>query len=563
MVKVAEVKLEVNFKVAESQPMPEELAGFDAVAIQLLLQRGISTREEARRFLYPQLSDLSDPHLLPDMDKAVARIQQAVRNKDKVAVYGDYDVDGITSSIVLISALAKLGIEASVYLPERMTEGYGMNEAAIKKLHQQKTQLIIAVDNGTTNLAEVELAAKLGMDVIIVDHHHVGEVLPPAYALVNPKRPDSQYPFKELAAVGVTYQLARALIGDSEAQKFLDLVVLGTVADVVPLLGENRIITVFGLQALNETKRAGIKALTDVAGLKGKPLETYHIGFQLGPRLNAASRLEHALTAFNLLMSKSAKEAYRLAEQLDALNARRQEMTDQIIEAACQQADSWHNEKIIVVGEEDWSIGVAGIVASRLTERYSKPAIIFEFQKDVCKGSARSMDGVHILELLTSIADTIHHFGGHAKAAGLTVERKSFDKFKAKLLAEARAQIHPDLLRPGVNIAVVLEPNAVTSKVLEVVKQFAPFGFGNSTPVFGVRGVQLFGYEMIGAGGSHLRLTFTDEQGSRFQVMAFDSWQMMFEFKMNQKYDVAFTVSEREWQGRQFMQQKLVALRPA
>ena len=563
MARVAEIQREISFKVAKTQDVPEELRTFDFITAQLLLQRGIATRQDAEKFLRPQLSDLSDPYLLEDLDKAVERIKQAAKQREKVVVYGDYDVDGVTSATVLISVLERMGIDVSIYLPERMKEGYGMNEAAIKKIHKQKASLIITVDNGTTNVVEVDLAKSLGIDVIIVDHHHVPEVLPKACALINPKRPDSKYPFRELAAVGVTYQLARALVGDKHAQRYLDLVVLGTVADVVPLLGENRTLTIFGLKALNETKRIGIKALVDVAGLKGKPLETYHIGFQLGPRLNAASRMEHALTSFKLLRSKDSKEAYKLAEQLDALNTRRQELTDQILESAHARADSWRGEKIIVAGEEGWSIGVVGIVASRLAEKYSKPAIVFEYQKEVCKGSARSIDGVHILELLESVRDTIHHFGGHAKAAGLTVEREKFEKFKEKLLEAAKSQIHSSLLKPSLGISVVLEPKVVAPKLLNTVVQFIPFGFGNPTPVFGVRGVKLFGYEMIGSGGSHLRLTFTDGDDNRLQVMAFDGWGMMFDLKMNQKYDAAFTISEREWQGKKFMQQKLVAMRPA
>jgi single-stranded-DNA-specific exonuclease len=561
MSKMSAIRSGVRWATTDLMEVPEELLGaYDFVTAQLLVQRGITTVKAAEEFLHPRLDNLGDQKLLPDLEKAVAKIRQAIAAKEWIVVYGDYDVDGVTSSTLLISAIKELGGKAEVYLPERLKEGYGLNDEAIRKLHSEGCDLIITVDNGTTSVAEVELIRQLGMEVIIIDHHHIPEVLPEAFALINPHLPKSPYPFSDAAAVGVTYYVVRELLGDEKTKEYLDLVALGTIADVVPLVGDNRLFAIFGLEQLNKTERLGIRALIDVAGLKGQELTVYHVGFQLGPRLNAAGRLDHAKLAFDLLNATTLEEAYRLAHELNGLNARRQELTDRILQEAQAKSAEFKNEKVIVLGGEDWSIGVAGIVAGRLVEQFSKPALVFEFQEDCAKGSCRSVEGVHIVELISKASEFVEHFGGHAKAAGLSVTRQNFDSFKQALQTVAK-NIDERLLSPSISISVLVDAGFVTPQLLETVERFAPFGFGNTTPIFGTRRVKLLTHEMIGNSGSHLRLTFIDDAGDKLQVMAFDGWKLIFDLNATDYYDVAFTTGTNVWKDRKFMQNKLIGVR--
>ena len=543
--------------------IPAGLSDYDFVTAQLLLQRGVMTKAEAEAFLHPKIQDLPDPKLLPDLVKAAGRIRQAIKNRDWIVVYGDYDVDGVTSATVLMSALKALGAKVDVYLPERLKEGYGLNADAVRQLKQDGADLLIAVDNGTTSVDDIALANSLGLEVIVVDHHQIPKQLPDAYALINPKLSGSQYPFTELAAVGVTYTLVRELIGEERARNFLDLVALGTIADVVPLVGDNRVLAVEGLKLLNQTKNLGMQALIEVVGLKGQTLDVYHVGFQLGPRLNAAGRLDHARLAFDLLNATDSASATRLAKELNDLNARRQELTDQMLKQAMEREEGFAKNKVIIVGDRDWSIGVAGIVASRLVEQYSKPALVFEFQEEFCKGSCRSVDGVHIVELLKKADEYIDHFGGHAKAAGLSVAKDQFENFKQTLEKIAMREIDSEMLTPSVNVSIWLELGLVTPQLLETIQRFAPFGFGNNLPVLGVQRAKLFGFELFGPSGRHLRMTFMNEMGHQLQIVAWDGWELTFGLKVDELYDVAFTMGTSTWQGRSFPQNKLVGIKPA
>lgn len=543
--------------------IPSGLADYDFVTAQLLVQRGITSRDEAEAFLHPDLNDLPDPSLMQDIDCAVKRIRQAIETKQWIVVYGDYDVDGVTSATVLISALKSLNAKVDVYLPERLKEGYGLNPEAVRQIKLNGADLLITVDNGTTSVDDIKLAKSLGMDVIVIDHHQIPANLPMADALINPKLPTSQYPFKDMAAAGVTYTLVRKLVGEIEARQYLDLVALGTIADVVPLLSDNRVLSVFGLKELNQTKRLGLQLLIEASGLKGQELDVYQVGFQLGPRLNAAGRLDHARLAFDLLNTDSREEGLRLAKELNDLNARRQEMTDQMLKTVMERESEFLDKKVIVMGDQDWSIGVAGIVASRLVEQYARPALVFEFQETVCKGSCRSMDGVHIVELLKKVESTIDHYGGHAKAAGLSVAKERFSEFKLALEQVVLREITDDDLRPTLNISVWLDMSLAQPSLLETINRFAPFGFGNSTPILGVAKAKLFAYELFGPSSRHLRLTFMDEVGNQFQVVAWDGWELTFDLKADNFYDIAFTMGTSTWQGRSFPQNKLVGVRSA
>ncbi len=542
--------------------VPAELAEYDFVVAQLLLQRGIATAGEAERFLKPELEHLGDPGLLPDMDKAAERIRSAVERGESIVVYGDYDVDGVTSSTILVELIRSMGGVVDVYLPERLKEGYGLNIPAIEKLAATGVKLIVAVDNGTAAVEQIARANELGVDVIVVDHHEPHDHLPAAYALINPKLAHSQYPFRECCAAGVAYHVARRLVGEAVARQWLDLAAIGTVADVVPLVSDNRVFAVWGVRALAQTTRPGLLALIEAAGLQDKTIDVYAIGFQIGPRLNAAGRIDHAKLAFDLLNAKNREEAMGLAKEINDLNLRRQEMTDGMLAEAKLAANDLRDEKILLVGAESWSIGVAGIVAGRLVEAYNKPAIVFEYQAEFCKGSARSVDDVHIVELLAEVSEYMAHYGGHAKAAGLSVVRERFDEFRIKLQEIAQSKINLQALRSKVKINILLDLEIITPQLLERVLQFAPFGFGNPNPVFAIRGAKLLGYEPFGSTANFLKLRVGDERGNNLELTTFDDWrELVMNLERGDAYDVAFTMSVNEWKGRKYPQNKLVGIR--
>ena len=548
-----------NWEVAKFIDVPAELVDYNFVIAQLLVKRGIETKSAAEQFLSPSLNQLGDSKLIAGLEVAVTRIQKAVEQQEKVVVYGDYDVDGVTSATVLVGVLKELGLEAEVYLPERLNEGYGLNTQALDKLHANGCQLVITVDNGTVAVDEIAHANRLGMEVVVIDHHEPHGEMPEAVAIVNPKIKDSKYPFKECAAVGVVYHLARVLVGEDEAQKYLELVGIGTIADVVPLVEDNRVFAVEGLRRLNSTNRPGLQALIAIAGISGKELEAYHIGFQIGPRLNAAGRIDHAKLAFDVLNASNIKEASAFAENLNNLNSSRQELSSQMLIAAQVQAEAG-NKKVIVVGSERWSIGVAGIVAGRLVEQFAKPALVFEFKDGKAKGSARSVDGVHLVELIGEVEELVEQFGGHAKAAGLEVELARFDEFKTAI--EQRAEkIADELLVAKVSLEMWLAADQVNLELADRLEKLAPYGFGNPTPTFGVMGATYMSCQPFG-GDRFAKFLFKDDFGKYLEFVYFGEWkELQAELKAGNRYDVAFNIGVSLWRERKFLQLKLVAIR--
>ena len=548
-----------NWEVAKFIDVPAELVDYNFVIAQLLVKRGIETKSAAEQFLSPSLNQLGDSKLIAGLEVAVTRIQKAVEQQEKVVVYGDYDVDGVTSATVLVGVLKELGLEAEVYLPERLNEGYGLNTQALDKLHANGCQLVITVDNGTVAVDEIAHANRLGMEVVVIDHHEPHGEMPEAVAIVNPKIKDSKYPFKECAAVGVVYHLARVLVGEDEAQKYLELVGIGTIADVVPLVEDNRVFAVEGLRRLNSTNRPGLQALIAIAGISGKELEAYHIGFQIGPRLNAAGRIDHAKLAFDVLNASNMKEASVFAENLNNLNSSRQELSSQMLIAAQVQAEAG-NKKVIVVGSERWSIGVAGIVAGRLVEQFAKPALVFEFKDGKAKGSARSVDGVHLVELIGEVEELVEQFGGHAKAAGLEVELARFDEFKTAI--EQRAEkIADELLVAKVSLEMWLAADQVNLELADKLEKLAPYGFGNPTPTFGVMGATYMSCQPFG-GDRFAKFLFKDDFGKYLEFVYFGEWkELQAELKAGNRYDVAFNIGVSLWRERKFLQLKLVAIR--
>jgi len=464
-----------------------------SVTAQLLANRGITDPEEARQFLTCSFTGTHDPFLLKDADKAVRRIKKAIELKEKVLVYGDYDVDGITSVAILHTVLKNLGAAVEPYIPNRLEEGYGLNSGAIKKAERAGISLIITVDCGITSFKEIDYAASLGIDIIITDHHEIvdGKV-PNAAAVVNPMQEDCRYPFKHLAGVGVAYKLAKAVYAGTsfEADDFLDLVSLGTVADIAPLIGENRILVKHGLDELNLRGRKGLKALADASGLSGKDISSGHIGFILGPRINAMGRIGSPHKALELLLTDDEARAAELAATLNTENRNRQKLEARILEEAIDKVErevNFKEHRVIVLASENWHPGVIGIVASRITEKYCRPAILIAIDGDTAKGSGRSVERFHLFEYLLRCKDSLVGFGGHESACGVTLRTDKIDEFRNMINAEAAKDVCDMEFTPRLDIDIDVPLSALNEDVINEIEKLAPFGAENPRPVLASR----------------------------------------------------------------------------
>lgn len=470
------------------------------IIAQLLINREITDVQEAKDFLSADLSGLHDPLLFKNMSKAVARIQKAQLNRERVLVIGDYDVDGVTSSVLLNNVFTQMGIEVVHHIPHRMQDGYGMNDGMAAFAKSQGAGLLIAVDCGITAFREVELINQQGIDVIILDHHEPDGRLPKAVAIINPKQKDCLYPFKHLASVGLVTKLTQAILGPAESEKILDFAAIGTVADVVPLRGENRIFVKSGLPKINTTKNKGLLALLDIAKIKGKKLSPFHIGFVLGPRINAAGRMDSAQASLDLFLSDDHNEAYDLAKTLDRHNAERQRLQKVVIDEALEMVEQdvhFRDHRIIVLGKEGWHKGVLGIVAARLTDKHYRPSIVISLEDGIGTASARSIDGFHLHEALTRCARYLESFGGHAGAAGLTIKEKNIDPFRELINEVACETLEVKKLLPTLMIDCEISLPGITMELAEMIDSMQPFGEGNPSPVFCSRGVTVKNYPAI------------------------------------------------------------------
>ena len=491
-----------NWKVYRSNPrlgetISKEL-GITPYFAQVLINRGITKKEEAQDFLFGNLSACHDPFLMKDMDKAVYRIKQAVTNREKILIYGDYDVDGVTSTALLAIVLDRMGGEYETFIPNRLVEGYGMNIRAVAKAREDNVKLIITVDCGINSVKEVDIANKYGIDVVITDHHEVkiGEI-PKAYAIVDPHQKECMYPFKFLAGVGVAYKLAKALLPDDEdfVDEQLDLVALGTVADVVPVLGENRLLIKQGLRKLRKAEKPGLKALMDIAGVDPEKVTTRSIGFGLAPRINAMGRVGSANGALELLLSKDYLDSKNLAQTLDDENKNRQAIEKNILKQVMERLKtepSIENDNVIVLGDDDWHPGVLGIVASRITEEFLKPAILVAFEGDKGKGSGRSVEGFNLFEAINSAGDFLIDFGGHKAACGIKVKKEKFDDFKIELNKNALNYFQDkEETVPDLKIDLKIPFSHVGVKLIDEINMLMPYGSGNHEPVFCTSGIKV------------------------------------------------------------------------
>lgn len=563
-------KIRKTWKVLSPAPSSfyKKFPQHSKIVLNLIYHRIGKNKETIDKFFDPDFgADPHDPFLFRDMKKAVERILQAAKNKEKIAIYGDYDVDGITSTSVIKETLGALGIKPIIYIPDRGREGYGVNLAAVKYLYSKKVKLIITVDCGIRSEKEIAKANKLGMEVILTDHHAVGEELPPAYAIINPKAKKEIYPFQELAGVGVAYKLAEALIKTHRSAKggkfkkgfekwLLDLVALGTIADMVPLVDENRTLVKYGLIVLGKTQRIGIKALFASSRLElsaANPPDTSQISFQIAPRLNAAGRMDHANTAYELLNTGIQKEALALAGQLETKNGRRQRLTEKVVKAIEDNLNL--KQKIVFAGSPEWPVGILGLAAGKITEKYARAAFIFNEGKEKCQGSVRSMGKFKVVWALEQCKELLIGYGGHDYAGGFVFLPENTEKIKKRLHRIANKLLEEKDLAWEIKIDQRIQLSEVNWSLLEEIKKMEPFGMGNSTPLFLAENVELFQCQLVGNGSKHLKMWFRSNN-IIFEAIAFgkgDKYCTLLPGK-NPKLDIVFEISSDEWNGNKKLQ---------
>lgn len=483
------------------------------IIARVLLNRGICETEEIDKFLHPKLENLHDPFLLNDMEIAVHRIIECINKKEKITIYGDYDVDGITSIATLSKFLTELGVENDYYLPNRLDEGYGLNNNALDKIAKSGTKLLITVDCGISAYDEIEYAKKLGLEVIVTDHHECPEKIPEALAVIDPKSEDSTYPFSSLAGVGVTFKLIHAIsiklsLDRKRYLKYLDIVCLGTVADIVPLVDENRIIVSFGLMLVRETRNIGLKALIEITGYS--TIDSTAISFGIAPRINACGRMGEAEIALKLLLTASHDEAKEIANKLNLLNKERQEVEKSIINEAIEmiEKDKLYNKDIIIVGNKNWHHGVIGIVASKITELYYKPSVLISFEDGVGKGSGRSIEGFDLHEALTKCGEYLDKFGGHEMAIGLTLKEENYNLFKEKLEKITSETIDKEAV-PSIKVDAIIEPKSINMDIFASMKLLEPYGESNSSPLFVSKNLKVESVRLL-SNDKHIKLTLKD-----------------------------------------------------
>jgi len=532
---------------------------------QLLYNRGVTDPAQIESFLAVDERLLNDPFMLPDMDKAVARIYRALLSGEAIAIYGDFDADGVTATTLLIEGLSSLGGHVIPYIPHRAEEGFGVNDAALARLSQQGISLVVTVDCGITATDEVEVAHQLGLDIVITDHHTVPPQIPSAIAVIDPKRADSRYPFPDLAGVGVAYKLIQALyrsLGrDCDMATFLDLVALGTVADMVSLLGENRYLVKHGLAALHTTKRPGLKELARCAGIPLSSIDTEIISWVLAPRINAAGRLDHAGIGYHLLTISSSEEAQMLASLLERKNADRQRLTEEILLRAREQISTTSTDSpILIVGGEDFHSGVVGVVASRLVDEFYRPVIVFERSIDWSRGSARSIPGFDIVAALSDCSDLLSRFGGHPMAAGFTIATENLDLFKERLVEIASNEITSLDARPPISIDAEVSLSSLCWNTFKMMQQLAPFGHANPYPVFIARNISVAGYRGVGSKSEHLKLKLRSD-GIDWNGIGFRMGHLIAD--VTPQLDIVFNLEVDLWGGGETLQLKILDFAPA
>ena len=523
----------------------------------ILANRKIITKQNIDLFLHPKRSDFYDPFLIKDMEKAVDKIIEAINQKKKITIYGDYDVDGITSITVLKSFFRDRGIEVNTYIPNRLDEGYGLNNEAIKKIKDDGCELMITVDCGISAVDEINYANSLGIETIITDHHEAGNELPNAFAVIDNKRKDSTYPFRELAGVGVVFKLIQAIsmklgLKEEEYLKYLDIVCIGTISDIVPLVDENRVITKLGLLLVQQTRNIGLKSILNSSGYN--KIDSNTISFGVAPRINACGRMGKAEQALKLFLSNNYNEVSDLTKELNEYNKIRQDKEKEIYENAVEQIEKEHldqNNTIVVKGK-NWHHGVIGIVSSKITEKYFKPSILLSFEEDgIGKGSGRSIQGFDLHEALMQCMDSIEKFGGHAMAIGITVREENFEKFR-KEFENIAIQNHIDEISPIINIDAKINLSEINKEMVESLKELEPFGEGNKMPIFAFKNLKIDSIRALSE-GKHLKLTLKDNN-TIVNAIGFNLGYMADEYRIGDKVDIAGVLEINSFNGVENLQ---------
>ncbi|MFZ6035930.1 MAG: single-stranded-DNA-specific exonuclease RecJ [Patescibacteria group bacterium] len=537
------------------------------LVLQLLHNRGLKTQREIDEFLNPDYGENThDPFLFRHMDRAVQRIMTAIQRGERITVHGDYDADGVCATVIAVSVLRALGADVTVYIPHRMTEGYGLNANTVNELAAQGTTVIVTVDCGVSNKAEVVQAQQRGIDVIITDHHEEPPELPPAYAIINPSVAADTYPFRTLAGSGVAFKLAQALVRRDGGVKLkegfekwlLDVVAIGTIADMVPLVGENRTLAKYGLIVLQKTKRLGLRALAEYSRFPLESVDSAGVAFGIVPRLNAAGRIDHANTAFELLMCEDTGEAQRVAESLEKNNKERQRMTEQMVQESKRQLGDVGDERILFAIGDDWSAGLVGLVAGRLMDHYDRPVIVMGNRGGEIMGSGRSIAPFDITAALVKSRAYLDRYGGHASACGFTLKPGMLEQFKASMRSLAGQAISPHDMTKRLAIDAAVSLGDITWDIVTALEGFEPFGQGNPAVRFAARQLRVADFQKVGTDGKHLRL-HVEQDGVTKKLIAFgygNSWGN--ELAIGDMIDAVFELAVNEWNGNRELQLKLV-----
>lgn len=517
----------------------------------LLTNRGITEETKIEKFLNPKRSDFYDPFGMPDMEKAVERILKAIENKEQIIIYGDYDVDGITSVTVLKSFLEERGIQVNVYIPNRLNEGYGLNKTAMEEIAKQGNKLMITVDCGITAVEEVEYAKKFGIETIITDHHEPAEELPKAIAVVDAKRKDNKYECRNLAGVGVVFKLIQALsiklkLDQKEYLKYLDIVCVGTISDIVPLTDENRVIVKLGLKLVEQTKNLGLKEILQSCGYS--KINSTTISFGVAPRINACGRMGHQEEALNLLLSKEEKEVKELTQKINEYNKIRQEIEKNIYNEAIEQIEKERNDNknTIVVFGKGWHHGVIGIVSSKITELYFKPSILLCEEDGECKGSGRSIPGFDLHEALMECNDTIEKFGGHAMAVGININKEKVEEFKEEFEKIAKEK-EVDKIIPILNLDAEIKLDDVNKEMVDSLKELEPFGEANKMPIFAFRNLKIDSIRSL-SDGKHLKLSVKDNKNI-INAIGFNMGALADTYRIGDRVDIAGNLEINSFNG--------------
>ena len=528
----------------------------------IIANKGLKTKQEIEVFLNPTRKDFHDPYLMPDMEIAVKRIIQAIKNKEKVIIYGDYDVDGITSITVLKKFLSDRGLEVDSYIPNRLDEGYGLNKSAIDKIVSEKYQLMITVDCGISGIEEIDYANSLGLETIITDHHEPAETLPKALAVVDAKRKDNKYPFNQLAGVGVVFKLTQAIsqvynLDEKEYLKYLDIVCVGTISDIVPLVDENRVITKLGLKLVEVTRNVGLRALLNSIGYK--KIDSSAISFGVAPRINACGRMGHEQDALQLFLTENIVEANKISKKLNDYNKERQEIERRIFDEVLTKIENDEKDKpCIIVGDDNWHHGVIGIVSSKVTEMYYKPSILICFEDEEGKGSGRSIPGFDLHDALSKCDTYIERFGGHSMAIGISVAKNNFTKFKEEFENFVNKTNINELV-PRIKVDEEISAKDVSIDIVNELNMLEPFGEANKMPVFMYKNLKINSIRALSE-GKHLKLTLKDES-MVIDAIGFNMGHLANEYLLGDKVDVIGNLEVNSFNGRDSVQINLKDMR--